>query len=158
MKPRIEQLKMKTLIGINLSMSLTSDRTAQLWGMFGPRIKEISNRISADRISMQFYPDDYFKQFDPKAQFEKWALVEVDHLGTPPNGLKSFTLEGGLYAVFDYKGSSSDRSVYQFIFGEWIPRSKYQVDQRPHFEVLGSKYKNDDPNSEEEIWIPIKEK
>jgi hypothetical protein len=28
----------------------------------------------------------------------------------------------------------------------------------PHFEVLGDKYKNNDPSSEEEVWIPIKPK
>jgi AraC family transcriptional regulator len=30
------------------------------------------------------------------------------------------------------------------------------LDQRPHVEVMGEKYKNNDPDSEEEIWIPIK--
>lgn len=29
---------------------------------------------------------------------------------------------------------------------------------QPHFEVLGEKYKDNDPTSEEEIWIPIKAK
>lgn len=28
-----------------------------------------------------------------------------------------------------------------------------RVDDRPHFEVLGGKYQNNSPNSEEEIWI-----
>ena len=34
----------------------------------------------------------------------------------------------------------------------------YILDNRPHFEVLGGKYKNNDSNSEEEIWIPVKQK
>jgi predicted transcriptional regulator YdeE len=29
-------------------------------------------------------------------------------------------------------------------------------DDRPHFEVLGKNYKNNDPVSEEEIWIPVR--
>ena len=49
-------------------------------------------------------------------------------------------------------------SIFQYIFSEWIPQSDYSVDDRPHFEVLGAKYKNNDPDSEEEIWIPIKKK
>ena len=72
--------------------------------------------------------------------------------------LNTLLLESGLYAVFDYKGSSSDTSIYEYIFFNWLPNSKYKVDNRPHFEILGNKYKNNDPNSEEEIWIPIKEK
>ena len=34
----------------------------------------------------------------------------------------------------------------------------YTLDDRPHFEILGEKYKNQDPDSEEELWIPIKPK
>ena len=82
-------------------------------------------------------------------------VTVLDHL---PAGMKSFLLEGGLYAVFDYKGSSADPSIFQNIFSQWIPSSPYRVDDRPHFEVLGAKYKNNDPESEEEIWIPIRTK
>ena len=158
MKPRIEHLEEKKLIGLNVKMSLMNNQTGQLWGQFGPRIKEITNRSSEDKISMQVYPSDYYSQFSPAKEFEKWATVEVSNLENVPQGMGSFILKEGLYAVFDYKGYSSDTSIYQYIFSEWIPQSKYQVDDRPHFEVLGSKYRNNDPDSEEEIWIPIREK
>ena len=72
--------------------------------------------------------------------------------------MEPFSLEGGLYAVFDYKGSSNDSSVFQYIFGTWLPNSAYKLANRPHFEVLGINYRNNDPSSEEEIWIPILEK
>jgi AraC family transcriptional regulator len=67
--------------------------------------------------------------------------------------METFSLEGGLYAVFHYKGSALESApFFQNIFAEWLP----DLDNRPHFEVLGKKYKNNDPNSEETIWIPIK--
>ena len=72
--------------------------------------------------------------------------------------MEAFILTGGLYAVFDYKGLNTDHSIYQYIFGTWLPNSDYVLDNRPHFEILGDKYKNNDPTSEEEIWIPIKPK
>ena len=158
MNPRIEKLKEKKLIGQSIKMSLTNNKTGQLWGQFAPRIKEIQNRLSEDKISMQIYPSLYHEQFKPTVDFEKWATVEVKGFGKIPNGMKSFILKEGLYAVFDYRGSSSDNSIFQYIFAEWLPASNYVVDNRPHFEVLGPKYKNNDPNSEEEIWIPIKDK
>jgi AraC family transcriptional regulator len=40
--------------------------------------------------------------------------------------------------------------------GTWLPGSDFVLDTRPHFEVLGDQYKNNDTTSEEEIWIPIK--
>ncbi|WP_339791455.1 GyrI-like domain-containing protein [uncultured Imperialibacter sp.] len=46
--------------------------------------------------------------------------------------------------------------MFEYIFGTWLPASAYDLDDRPHFEVLGDNYKNNDPTSEEEIWIPIR--
>ena len=158
MNPRIENLEEKKLIGLHVEMSLTNNKTGLLWSQFAPRIKEIQNKVSGDKISMQIYPHLYYEQFKPSNEFVKWATVEVKDFDSIPNGMKSFILKEGLYAVFDYKGSSSDNSVFQYIFTQWIPNSNYVIDDRPHFEVLGSKYKNNEPSSEEEIWIPIKEK
>ncbi len=158
MQPRIEILSPKKLIGLNLKMSLVNNLTTQLWRQFGPRIKEIPHRVSEDKISMQVYPQSYYAQFSPITEFEKWATVEVSSFDDIPEGLQSFELQGGRYAVFDYKGSSTDPAIFQYIFSEWLPNSNYVVDDHPHFEVLGSKYKNNDPNSEEEIWVPVKDK
>lgn len=154
--PKIVTLEEKKLIGISIEMSLVDNKTGQLWGQFGPRIKDIKNRVSSDKISMQIYPNDYYQNFSPVKSFTKWATVEVAHYENLPSQLETFTLSSGLYAAFNYKGSSSDNSIYQYIFQMWIPKSKYIVDNRPHFEVLGEKYKNNDPTSEEKIWIPVK--
>jgi AraC family transcriptional regulator len=71
--------------------------------------------------------------------------------------MQSFLLPGGLYAVFHYKGLPSEGAkTFQYIFGTWLPGSEYALDNRPHFEVLGERYNNNSPDSEEEIWIPVK--
>jgi len=82
--------------------------------------------------------------------------MEVSTIENMPSQMQSFTLEGGMYAVFDYKGSSDNHSIFEFIFKQWIPNSNYKLDNRPHFEILGKNYKNKDENSEEQLWIPIK--
>jgi AraC family transcriptional regulator len=123
-----------------------------------PKRREITNNVSNNLISMQVYKPTHFADFKPTNEFEKWATVEVTNFESVPTEMETFSLAGGLYAVFDYKGSSNDPSIFQYIFGTWLPSSEYLLDDRPHFEVLGDKYKNNDPNSEEEIWIPIKPK
>lgn len=158
MIPRIENLKEKKLIGIRQIMSLVNNQTAELWRSFISRRKDITNNLTNDMISMQVYGQTYFTDFKPTKEFEKWATVEVANFNNVPNDLETFMLKGGIYAVFDYKGLSTDNSVFQFIFGTWLPNSDYDLDDRPHFEVLGTKYKNNDPTSEEEIWIPIQPK
>ncbi len=158
MEPRIETLHDKKLIGVSLTISLANNKTGEIWKSFMPRRREISNNLSNDLISMAIYPPNHFADFKPTNEFEKWAAVEVADLERVPDGMKTFVLKGGLYAVFDYKGSSTDMRIFQYIFGTWIPNSDYLLDDRPHFEILGEKYKNADPISEEEIWIPVKRK
>lgn len=154
MQPEIKNLSEKKLIGKRLEMSFTENRTPELWRSFMPRRNEINHKLNNDLISMQIYESG----FSPNAIFEKWAAVEVSSFENIPDEMESFTLQEGLYVVFFYKGLSTDNSIFQYIFGEWLPNSEYELDYRPHFEILGEKYKNNDLNSEEEIWIPIKMK
>jgi AraC family transcriptional regulator len=158
MEPEFKILLPKKLIGQRIITSFSENRTVELWQKFMPHRKEINNNLTSDLISMQVYPDSYdFKSFNPITRFEKWAAVEVADFDTIPEGMETFTLFGGLYAVFIHKGAASTGSkTFQYIFGTWLPASDYELDNRPHFEILGKKYKNDDPASEEEVWIPIK--
>lgn len=155
MQPRIESLTEKKLVGKRLRMSLAENRTGELWRSFMPRRREVGNTVTSDLYSMQVYsqPVDVGNL---QQEFEKWAAVEVSDDSSVPDGMEVFTLKGGLYAVFSYKGPSTDTTIFRYIFGTWLPGSAYTLDSRPHFEVLGEKYKNADPDSEEEIWIPIK--
>jgi AraC family transcriptional regulator len=157
MEPRIETLTEKKLMGKRVTMSLSNNKTGELWRSFMPERRKIVNNLNSELFSMQVYdqPVD-FGNLDQ--EFEKWAAVEVSDFDSIPDGMESFTLSGGLYAVFHYKGSSTDTQIFQFIFGTWLPNSKYVLDHRPHFEILGDKYRNADPESEEDIWIPIKPK
>jgi AraC family transcriptional regulator len=146
----------RTFVGKRVRMNRIEDRTAELWRSFMPAKREMQNSRNADLIAMTVYdsPSDLM-QFDPKVHFEKWAVVEVGDTNSIPSQMEHFDFRGGLYAVFKYKGSSQDHTVFQYIFGEWLPESIYMLDNRPHLEILGSKYKNGSPDSEEDIWIPI---
>ena len=157
-KPNIRMQPPKKLIGKRIIMSLTGNKTHELWKSFMMKLKEIENNIGKDLYSLQVYERSYFDHFNPETSFEKWAAVEVTDFDIVPVGMETFELPGGLYAVFNYKGSSKDNRIFQYIFTEWLPNSEYDLDNRPHFEVLGDKYKNDEPDSEEEIYIPVKHK
>ncbi len=138
-----------------MKMSLTENKTGLLWKSFMPLRKEITNNLATDLVSMQVYQPFYFDNFNASNEFEKWAAIEVSNFDNVPNDMETFILPGGLYAIFDYKGASSDNRIFEYIFGTWLPASAYQLDNRPHFEVLGKNYKNNDPSSEEEICIPV---
>lgn len=157
LQPIITTLAEKKLVGKRLTMSAAADRTPELWRSFMPRRKEITQALGTDLFNVKIFQPGYFAQFSPNALFEKWAAVEVTNFDGMPEDMEDFTLPGGLYAVFRYRGSSADPRIFQFIFGEWLPSSKdYELDDRPHFDLLGEKYRNNDLDSEEQIWVPIK--
>lgn len=159
LKPVIKLLYQKQLIGKRLIMTLAGNKTFELWRSFMPARKEINNKLSEDLISMRVYNGSYgFTNIDMDAEFEKWAAVEVADFTSVPDGMETFILPGGQYAVFYYKGLNTDTSIFRYIFGTWLPASGFVLDDRPHFEILGEKYKNNDPDSEEEIWIPVRVK
>ena len=159
MQPRIEILPLKRLVGNRMTMSLTKNKTRELWNKFMMNRKEITNAIGPELYSIQLLDPDYYEHFNPDNEFEKWATIEVADFNSIPQGMETITLTGGLYAVFVHQGAASTGSrTFQYIFETWLPHSDYVLDNRPHFEILGEKYKNDHPDSEEEIWLPIKPK
>ena len=159
MKHRIETITCKKLVGKRKTTSFADDKTGELWKSFMQQWREIPNNINQELISMQVYPPKFFTDFHPTTPFEKWAAVEVTDFNPVPEGMETYILPEGLYLIFIYRGKASDAApFFQYILGEWLPQSDYRLDDRPHFEILEEKYKNDSSDSEEEIWIPVKRK
>ena len=136
-------------------MTLQSFTPWTLWPRVMPRLSQIGNRTNQDLISLRYF--DSIPRFGPEANpaFTYWGGVEV---AAPNKGFEHLEIPGGTYAVFHYKGLSSDSTVWRYIYSQWLPNSEWALDDRPHFERLGSKYKNEDPTSEEDIYIPIRPK
>lgn len=142
-----------------MTMSYADNRTTQLWRSFMPVRRRVKHVTGTELYSIQVFDKGFFQDFRPDATFTKWAGVAVASFGEVPEGMDTLTIPGGLYAVFLNRGPASEGAkVFSYIFSEWLPASGYQLDDRPHFELLGEKYSNTDPSSEEEIWIPVKSK
>lgn len=160
MEVRIEELPQTLLVGKSLRMSLVNNKTSTLWRSFMTEKSVITNAVGTDLYSIQVYDEiQYFKNFNPETEFTKWVAIAVENQSEIPNEFSPFTIESGLYAVFQHKGAISEFArTIAYIFSQWLPKSEYELDDRPHFELLGKKYKNNSPDSEEEVWIPIKKK
>ena len=158
MTPKIVTIPAKKLIGFSIEMSLLDNQTQTIWKLFMPRLKEVTNAVSADLFSLQNYPSTYFTNFTPETIFTKWAAVEVKDFENIPLGFEKLEIPSSNYAVFLHKGNTEMfAKTAQYIYAEWLPNSGFQLDNKPHFEVLGDTYLgHENPESEEEIWIPIK--
>ena len=156
---RIENISQIKLVGKRLNMSFSSNQTPSLWKSFMPRKKEVLNTLNNNLYSIEIYKKpNFFEDFNPTLEFEKWAAVEVSNFDRIPSKMESLTIPSGNYAIFKYKGKGSEASViYKSVLQDWIPNSEFQLDHRLHFAVMGEKYRNEDPTSEEELWFPIKD-
>ena len=155
MEPKIIDLPPKLLVGKKMEMSLIENQTKELIQSFMPLRKHVPHMVNTDVYDLIVYPPNYFVTLNPFRPFVKWAGVEVSQIGELPDGLSFFQIPSGRYAVFTHKGPSSDTGTFEDIFTKWLPNSKHELDDRPHFDIMGEKYKGDQPDSEEEIWIPI---
>ncbi|MEO8795700.1 MAG: GyrI-like domain-containing protein, partial [Daejeonella sp.] len=97
MEFRFECIFEKKLIGLKLNMSLSSNRTFELWQKFMLRRNEIQNQVNSSLYSLQNYPPNYFSNFSPDNKFDKWALAEVENFDFVPNGMFTFNLPAGNY-------------------------------------------------------------
>lgn len=155
---RTEVLPSKKFIGKNLTMNFIQNQTPQLWQSFMPIKNSIKNAVGIELYSIEEYPSNFFKNFNPNTDFKKWAAIEVSNFDSISENLETLIVPEGKYAVFLYKGKPENaQPFFQNIFTKWLPEQNLKVDNRPHLAIMGEKYKNNSEESEEEIWIPIKE-
>jgi AraC family transcriptional regulator len=154
-EPRIETLSPRILVGMRMAMSMVTDRTSELWRSFRPRMGAVPGRVSDGSVALRSYRAAT-DVFDPEAVFERWAGVEVSGHEDVPEGLEIYRISGGLYAVFQHRGPARDLRPFRFFFQEWLPESTFDVDLRPHFELLPASYDPWSPAATEECFIPVR--
>lgn len=157
MAPEIREFPGKLLAGVRRRTSFVNDLTSELWREFRLREASIDHRVGSESYSVKVYDPAYsFADFNPAAEFDKWAAAEVSE---PVGGFETMEIPAGQYAVFIHRGTAAEAPrTFGYIFGEWLPGSAYALDWRPHFEVLPPGYDPFDPTAEEEIWVPIRHK
>lgn len=159
MEFKIIQLPQMRFVGRALPMSFNADRTPELWRGFSPRKPEIGNTTGTELYSITIYKPGFFAQFDPNGEFEKWAAVAVTGFENIPEGMQTLVSPEGTYAAFTHRGTAAESlRTYDYIFREWLPGSDFLLDDRPHFAVMKEDYRPDDPDAEEAILIPVKQK
>ncbi|WP_419903043.1 GyrI-like domain-containing protein [Kiloniella sp.] len=92
------------------------------------------------------------------------AAFETDSLSNIPKGMEGLTVNPAEYAVFTF--CINDRSpigdqfstVYQGIWGNWLPNSEYTYAKTPDFEIYDHRFDGNSCTGEVDIWIPIEKK
>ncbi len=162
MEPKIVEIEERLLVGMSQVSTLAENKVVDMWKSFMPRRFEVKNRLKEEEY-YSITPFDHnldYTKFDENTQFERRAAVEVSSFEDIPEGMQQFKIAGGRYAVFIHRGPvSTFPHTFNYINRTWLPTSEFEHDARDKFEILGKKYFGPNhPNSEEEVWIPIREK
>ena len=160
MEPNVTILSLPpiTLVGVSQETSLAAAETPALWREFGPRIREIGERADDWRYSLRQYPTGLsLHHLTPETRYIEWAAVAVASGARIPAGLETLLLTGGLYVRCLHRGLPGEiGDTVNYLFGQWLPTSGYDVDNaRPHFERMAPDYRPDDPDAQEEMYVPL---
>lgn len=154
MNPKLVNISKKKVVGMRSTMHHQDyENIVALWKGFMPNRKDIQSVINEEFIAIQVYSD--FNSLEKP--FDIWACVEVSDHNSIPNRMEAFEILEGEYVIFSQKGMDASRT-YQRIMTEWLPTSGYEIDDRSHFQIMGEKYKNGSPDSEEDFYVPVKSK
>lgn len=156
-QPEIIRLPAFRLAGKTMKMTFADHRPAELWKQLMPQLKHLNGIEAMPLYSCEVYPEGFLQNFNPHAEFDKWAAVRLKENAALPESLDELPVPEGLWAIFTFTGTKADTAgFYRYIYNEWLPGSGYVTDERPHMALMDERYRNNDPASQEDILIPLR--
>ena len=142
----------------SLEMNMMKDRTAEVWKTFMPLFAQIPGKVNLQKISIQNYGGAFdIHSFTPETLFMRGAAVEISGEQELPTPLETLKFRGGLYLKTRYKGLPQNAvTFFQKLYLEVLPQMKLQPDNRIQFELLLPNYSPENPDSEEDVFIPVR--
>ena len=166
MKPKIEEIEQIRVIGLEAKFNgamaenpNNHDVIPDLWKKFYKRINEIENRLG-DKTYGVIY-------INPKKSNDKsenlhenliyLAGVRVRSDKKIPKGMLSYLVPADQYGVFQHCGpiNGIDQTL-NYIFGTWLPQSKYSTPDRANIEIFPANYDPMGKESKMEFCLPLK--
>jgi len=132
----------------------------KLWGKFNAvwdRGGEWTEGVVDPNVGYEVHiePEDYA---ETKA-FYVMVGVQMEEVRRLPLELFIKVLPSTTYAVFTLKGSEIASNWPDKIYKEWLPESDYEEAYKVTIERYGPSFQGtDDPESELEIWVPVRPK
>jgi AraC family transcriptional regulator len=148
--PKIIQRPAFTVVGMVHSGKNENDEIPQMWAAMGPRFAEVRHVVD---------PEDCYGVVDNMDEgngtFDYVAGIEVERARDLPEGMVSWDVPGGTYAVFTCTLPGLGEA-YTHAYSTWLPQSGYERAPGPEFELYDAEFDPKDANSKMEIYIPIR--
>lgn len=150
MEPKIVIRPAFTVVGVRYHGKNENNEIPQMWEAFGPRMHEVKQVINPQvcyGISDNMDEDTH--------EFDYIAGCEVASAADIPEGMVSWVVPAGTYAIFTTTLPRVGQT-FQHAYHTWMPQSGYQGTGGPDFELYDEQFDPRDPQSEFDLYIPIK--
>lgn len=152
--PREEKLEAFHVMGLQIKDSMESEKVTKLWMDYFEVRELIPDPYPEADYGVTYFTED----FDPQTWKGYYTLAgaRVKSLEKIPEQLVGHTVPGGIYLVFEHKGSIHKiESSYNYIYNKYMPASKYQPLMQDVFERYDERYQHESDDSLMEIWVPV---
>lgn len=154
MEPTIVEREPIKTVGIAKRYSNDDLDLKKLWSAFKPYKDKIPNRVGDELFGIY---EEYEEDGD-ETGFTYVCSAQVSSFDDIPENMVSRIITGQKYACFEHKGElASLENTLKFIWGSWLPKSKYDYVEKPDFELYGPGF-CDAPGNILRIFIPIQDK
>lgn len=155
MEPEIIQLPAMKIVGIANRYSDGDLSLPKLWSGFRPYRNNIPNRVGSDFFGIY----ESYQENEDETEFVYICSAQVSSFDDVPEGMISRELSAQTYARFSHKGPINKlEESLKYIWGSWLPKSKYEYNDRPDFELLPNDYNGASEESVMFLHIPIQER
>lgn len=155
MEPQIISQPAMKLVGITNQYNDTDLNLPLMWSGFRPYKNKIKNRINDEAFGIY----DSYEEDGNDVNFSYACCVVVESFDDVPEGMTTRDLPKQLYAKFVHNGSISNLDkTLKYIWGSWLPKSNFEYEEKPSFELYPPGYNVLDPNSKMALHIPIRQK
>ena len=150
MEPKIVSRPAFTVVGMKYRGKNENNEIPQMWQELGPRAEEIKDMVGPQvAYGISANMDMVTGEFDYTAGFE------VSSAEAMPEGMVSFEVPGGKYAVFTTTLPKISETFHN-AYGTWLPQAGYAPKGGPEFELYDERFDPRDPSSTFDLYIPIK--
>jgi AraC family transcriptional regulator len=159
MGPSIVTIPSLKLVGMEMKISDVfsqyqdfNESILPFWNRFSARMSEIQHLKTTDGIGL-------LKNCDESVLLDQHTYLaarEVEKFENIPSSMVTYEIPKRTYAVFTNRGLG-DKTTYtiNYIYGSWLPQSKYNRGVGDDFEIFGSRYQRGEEDSESEYYLPI---
>ncbi len=154
LKPQIKEIKDKKVVYVQ-AIGKYAESAGEAWSDLCDFMKE-EKLFGFGLETIGIGHDDPSVTESEKLRYDACMTVKKEVAPKGKVGVK--TIEGGKYAIFKYKGPYNNlEQVYNFIFKNWLPGSKYELEDKPCFEkYLSNPEKHKPENYKTHIYVPIR--